>query len=107
MVGGPVFGPRPILKQAAVVVAAFSFVLFVVWLFVGCSTHSYLYRPVPAEMIPKKLEMKKIGSSEIPRCEAGQPPCMTDETYIKFVENDRALKLQIEELRALLTQKNE
>lgn len=105
MVGGPVFGPQPRLKQALVVVAfVVAFVVLAVGLsaLIGCSTHSYLYRPVPAEMIPEKLTLKTVKSAEIPRCEAGQPPCMTDETYIKFVENDRALKQQIDELRALL-----
>ena len=68
----------------------------------GCSTHSYLYRPVPERMIPKKPKTQKIGRAEIPRCEAEQKPCMKDETYVKLVENDRALKQQINELRALL-----
>ena len=102
MVGGLVFGPQPRLKQVAVFVVALTIVLLLLWGILGCSTHSYLYRPVPASFIPKKLDLESINSTEIPRCEAKQNPCITDETYIKLVKNDRALKLQIDELRALL-----
>lgn len=102
MVGGPVFGPPPRLKRAAVFAAELGIVLLAVWHIAGCSTHSYLYRPVPAALIPKKPDLESIKSTEIPRCEAAQNPCMTDETYVKFVKNNDALKQQIDELRALL-----
>jgi hypothetical protein len=102
MVGGPVFGPQPRLKRAAVFVAALAIVLLLLWGVFGCSTHSYLYRPVPASMIPKKPNLESIKSTEIPRCKAAQNPCITDETYVKFVKNNDALKQQIDELRALL-----
>ncbi len=102
MVGGPISGPQLRLKQAAVFIVALAIVLLLLWGVFGCSTHSYLYRPVPTSLIPPKLELESIKSTEIPRCEAKQKPCMTDETYIKFAKNHQALKLQINELRALL-----
>lgn len=76
--------------------------IVVALLFQGCTTHSYLYRPVPADMIPPPLELPKVRAEEIPRCEADQKPCMADETYIKFAEMVRALKQQNAELRALV-----
>jgi hypothetical protein len=99
MVGGPVFGPRPIFKQAAVVVAAFSFVLFVVWLLVGCSTHSYLYRPVPAALVPKNPDLPTVKADEL--------QCLADDVYVRLATRDRMQRQYAAELRALLTQKNE
>lgn len=99
MVGGPVFGPRPWLKQVAVVVAAFSFVLFVVWLLVGCSTHSYLYRPVPAALVPQKPDLPTIRAAEL--------QCLSDDAYLRLANRDRLQRQYAAELRALLTQKNE
>lgn len=75
--------------------------LFALFL-VGCSPPKIEYRPIPAYLIPQKPDLISIGSDEVPQCHANQKPCMTDDTYAKFVKNDRALKLQIDELRALL-----
>lgn len=102
MVGGPVFGPQPRLKRAAFIPLSIAAVVLLIWLLAGCTTHSYLYRPVPSDMIPPPLELPKVQAEEIPRCEADQKPCMADETYIKFAEMVRALKQQNAELRALL-----
>lgn len=102
MTGGSVFGPQPRLKQAAFCVAVFTLILFAVWILVGCSTPKIEYRPIPRYLVPQQLELPKVKAEEIPRCEAGQKPCMTDETYVKFVEMVDSLKLQNSELRALL-----
>lgn len=102
MVVGPIFGPHSRFEKVAVFVAALAIVLVLLCGVFGCSTHSYLYRPVPTALVPPELELESIKSAEIPRCEAKQQPCMTDETYVKFGKNNRALKQQIEELRALL-----
>ncbi len=93
------FGHRPILKQAAVVVAAVSFVLFVVWLLVGCSTHSYLYRPVPAALVPKKPDLPTVQAAEL--------QCLSNDSYLRLANRDRLQRQYAAELRALLTQKNE
>lgn len=95
----------PLPRRAPAVAAAIVAILVavsLVLLIAGCTTHSYLYRPVPADMIPPPLELPKVRAEEIPRCESDQPPCMADETYIKFAEMVRALKQQNAELRALL-----
>lgn len=102
MVGGPVFGPQPRLKQVAFCVAVFALILFAVWALVGCSTPKIEYQPIPKYLIPQQLELPKVKAEEIPRCEIGQKPCMADETYVKFVEMVDSLKLQNSELRALL-----
>ncbi len=94
MVGGPVFGPQPRLKQALVVVAFV--VAFVAGLsaLVGCSTHSYLYRPVPAEMIP--------ADPTLPTVTADEMRCLSDDAYLRLAERDRLRKRYADELRALL-----
>lgn len=105
MAGGPRFGPRPPIKRAlfiAVAIAVIAAAVTLVFQIAGCTTHSYLYRPVPVDMIPPPLELPKVQAEEIPRCEPDQKPCMADETYIKFAEMVRALKQQNAELRALL-----
>lgn len=102
MVGGPRFGPQPRLKQALFFAVPIAIVALLIWLLAGCTTHSYLYRPVPSDMIPPPLELPKVQAEEIPRCEADQNPCMADETYIKLAEMVRALKTQNAELRALV-----
>lgn len=102
MVGGPVFGPQPRLKQAAFCVVVFVLTLFVVWALVGCSTPKIEYRPIPRYLIPQQLELPKVKAEEISRCETNQKPCITDETYVKLMEIVDLLKLQNSELRALL-----
>lgn len=95
MAGGPFFGPPPTLNRAL-------FFTVAIVATAGCSTHSYLYAPVPPDMIPPPLELPKVRAEEIPQCKAGQQPCMADGTYIKFAEMVGALKRQNAELRALL-----
>ena len=102
MVGGPVFGPQLKLKQAIFCVVVFALILFAVWALVGCSTPKIEYRPIPRYLIPQQLELPKVKAEEIPRCEVDQKPCITDETYVKFVEMVVSLKFQNSELRALL-----
>jgi hypothetical protein len=102
MVGGPVFGSRTRPKQALFLAYLAAIVLFLIWLLFGCAAPEIRYQVVPESMIPEEPKMESIGATEIPRCDVSQNPCMTDETYIKFVKNNRALKQQIDELRALL-----
>lgn len=102
MAGGPAFGHPPPIKRALFVAVAIAAAVALVLLIAGCTTHSYLYRPVPAEMVPAAPELPKVQAEEIPRCESDQKPCMADETYIKFAEMVQSLKQQNAELRALL-----
>lgn len=90
------------IKRAGFTVATLAVTLFAVWALAGCSTPKIEYRPIPDHMIPQQLKLPKVKAEEIPRCDVGQKPCMTDETYVKFVEMVDALKLQNAELRALL-----
>lgn len=97
MVGGPVFGPQPRIRQALFVASVIvAFVALVAWLLslAGCSTHSYLYRPIPAEMIPPVPTLPTIKSSEL--------SCLSDEVYLRLAERDRLRKRYADELRALL-----
>lgn len=101
MVGGPVFGPQPRLKQALVVVAfVVAFVALAVGLsaLIGCSTHSYLYRPVPAEMIPAEPALPAVSADEL--------RCLSDDAYLRLAERDRARKQYADELRALLGERD-
>ena len=90
------------LKRAGFTLAVFAMTLHAVWALVGCSTPKIEYRPIPRYLIPQQLELPKVKSEEIPRCEVDQKPCITDETYVKLVEMVDSLKLQNSELRALL-----
>lgn len=63
-------------------------------LLAGCSTHSYLYRPIPAKMIPPVPKLPTIKSSEL--------SCLSDDAYLRLAERDRLRKLYADELRALL-----
>jgi len=94
MVGGPVFGPQPRLKQAAFAVVVFAAILAIVWLLVGCATHSYLYQPVPAYLIPSKPELQKVKAAEL--------ACLSDDVYERLANRDRIRQQYEDELRALL-----
>lgn len=88
MVGGPVFGPQPRLKQAVFVAVA------IVALLTGCTTHSYIYRPIPANLIPLEPEVPKIKAEEL--------QCLSDSAYERLANRDRMRKQYADELRALL-----
>lgn len=94
MVGGPVFGPQPRLKQAVFVAVAIVALTAIVALLTGCTTHSYIYRPIPAEMIPPAPEVPKIKAEEL--------QCLSDDAYERLAARDRALRQYSAELRALL-----
>lgn len=94
MVGGPVFGQRPLLKQAVFVAVAIVALTAIVALLTGCATHSYIYRPIPAEMIPPAPEVPKIKAEEL--------QCLSDDAYERLANRDRLRKQYAEELRALL-----
>ncbi len=94
MVGGPVFGPQPRLKQAAFILIPIAVGALLVWLLAGCTTHSYLYQPVPAYLIPGKPDFPKIKSSEL--------ACLSDDAYERLANRDRIRQQYEDELRALL-----
>lgn len=94
MVGGPVFDPPGKIQKAAVFVAALGIVLLLLLGVFGCSTHSYLYRPVPAALIPQKPDLPTVKSSEL--------QCLADDVYVRLATRDRMQKQYSAELRALL-----
>lgn len=94
MVGGPVFGPQPRLKQAAFILIPIAVVALLIWLLAGCTTHSYLYQPVPAHLIPAKPELPKVMASEL--------ACLSDDAYGRLANRDRIRQQYEDELRALL-----
>lgn len=60
----------------------------------GCCPPKYLYAPVPQNLIPASPELPKIESSAL--------QCLSDDTYLRLAERDRALIQNNAELRALL-----
>lgn len=102
MVGGPVFGPQPRIKQAFFVAVIIVVAVAVASILFGCSSPRIEYRPIPQMLIPTAPDLPKVKAEEIPRCDAGQNPCMTDETYLKLATRDRLLRQYADELRALL-----
>ena len=94
MVGGPVFGPHSRLKQTAFAFAPVAIATLLCWLLAGCTTHSYLYRPVPAALIPPKPDLPAVQSSEL--------QCLADDVYARLATRDRANRQYAAELRALL-----
>lgn len=97
MVGWPVFGPQPIIKRALFFMAfiiAFVVLVAVLSALLGCSTHSYLYRPVPSEMIPAEPTLPTVSADEL--------RCLSDDAYLRLAERDRARKQYADELLALL-----
>lgn len=97
MVGGPVFGPQPRLKQAAVILIPIAIVALLIWLLAGCTTHSYLYQPMPSYLIPAKPELPKVKAAEM--------ACLSDDTYARLANRDRLRQQYEDELRALLETK--
>lgn len=66
-------------------------------LLVGCSAPRIEYRPMPAMLVPTAPDLPKIPAAEL--------ACLSDETYLKLATRDRLLRLQADELRALLEPK--
>ena len=88
MVGRPVLGPQPTIRRAVFVAVA------IVALFAGCTAHSYLYRPVPAEMIPMAPALPTVRAEEL--------RCLSDDAYERLANRDRIRREYAAELRALL-----
>jgi hypothetical protein len=59
----------------------------------GC-TVAYRYVAVPQHLIPLPAETPKVLAAEL--------ECLADETYIRMVERERALRHEIEQFRALV-----
>lgn len=95
MVGGPVFGPQPRVKQALFIVVAIVVIFAIGAALFGCSTHSYIYRPVPDYLIP-------IYPSVLPSIPSTELSCLSDDTYTTLVERERMLKEYANHARALL-----
>ncbi len=93
MVGGPVFGPQPRLKQALFVAAPVATVLLLLWLLFGCAAPEIRYRSVPVNLIPPSPTLPTIRSDEM--------ACLSDDTYVKLATRDRTLRQHVDELRAL------
>jgi hypothetical protein len=68
-------------------------VLILAALLGGCAV-SYRYVAVPQHLIPLPAETPKVFAEEL--------ECLADETYIRVVERERALRFEIEQYRALL-----
>lgn len=94
MVGGPVFGPQPRIKQALFVAAVILAVAALFGLLSGCAAPRIEYRPIPAALIPPKPQLPIITPDEL------RP--LSDETYLKLAWRDRMLRQYAEELRALV-----
>jgi hypothetical protein len=94
MVGGPVFWPRPLVKQALFVAAVILIVAALCGLLFGCAAPKIEYRPVPAALIPPKPQLPTITADEL------RP--LSDETYLKLAGRDRMLRQYADELRALV-----
>lgn len=61
----------------------------------GCSTHSYIYRPVPDYLIP-------VYPSKLPSISSEALSCLSDDTYTALVERERMLRDYADQSRALL-----
>jgi len=94
MVGGPVFGPKPRLKQAAFIIAAISVVVMLVLAIAGCAKQSVEYRPIPEMLVPSMPRYESVKSDEL--------MCLSDSTYEKIARNFISCKQHVDELRALL-----
>ena len=68
-------------------------VLILAALLGGCAV-SYRYVAVPPHLIPLQAELPKVYAEEL--------ECLADETYIRMVERERALRYEIEQHRALV-----
>jgi hypothetical protein len=67
--------------------------LIALLLLAGCTT-AYRYVAVPPHLIPPRAEIPAIYAAEL--------ECLTDETYTRLVDRDRALRFEVEQYRALL-----
>ena len=59
----------------------------------GC-TVAYRYVAVPPNLLPPRAELPRIFAAEL--------ECLTDETYSKLVERDRAQRFELEQWRAVV-----
>jgi hypothetical protein len=59
----------------------------------GCTT-AYRYVTIPPHLIPLQ--------SELPRVYAAELECLADETYLRMVERERALRYELEQYRTLV-----
>ena len=59
----------------------------------GCAS-SYRVVPIPPHLIPPRAELPRISAAEL--------GCLTDETYQKLVERDRAQRFELEQWRAVV-----
>lgn len=73
-------------------------VMFVAWLLVGCSTHSYLYKPLPDYLVP-------IYPAKLPSIQSSALTCLSDDAYESLVARDRQLRQYADEARALFESK--
>lgn len=94
MVGGPVFGPQPRIKQALLVAAVVMIIAALCGLLLGCAGTRIEYRPIPTALIPPKPVLPTITADEL------RP--LSDETYLKLAGRDRMLRQYADELRALV-----
>lgn len=94
MVGGPVFGPQPRIKQAFFVAAIIVMVVAVVSLLVGCASPKIEYQPIPAMLIPLAPALPTIKAAEL--------ACLSDDAYLRLAARDRMLRQYAAELEALL-----
>lgn len=60
----------------------------------GCSTHSYIYRPVPDYLIP-------VYPSKLPSIPSAALSSLRDDTYTALAERDRLLRDYAGQCRAL------
>ena len=67
----------------------------IAFLFSGCSTHSYIYRPAPDYLIP-------VYPSKLPSIQSAALSCLSDDAYTALVERDRLLRDYSGQCRALL-----
>jgi hypothetical protein len=67
--------------------------LLVLVLVGGCAVQ-YRYVPIPPNLIPPRAELPKIPAAEL--------ECLTDETYTKLVERDRAQRFELAQWRAVV-----
>jgi hypothetical protein len=68
--------------------------MIVVWAVVGCARSPQVYTPVPTWLVP--------GQPTVPTVMAADLACLSDDTYTRLAERDRACWQYARELRALL-----
>lgn len=69
------------------------FWLLVLLVMVGCASPAG-YQPVPSWLVPLKPVVPTVSAADL--------ACLSDDTYIRMAERDRACWQHVRELRALL-----